>query len=114
MTTREDQETLLRWAFSERRISFLEHGHIEASIEGLGAGDVARLGSDCEVLEEYPDRPQGMSKLLLGYAAANDPVHVVVNVAAIESDPSEPVRIVTVYRPEGPKWRDERTRGVRE
>jgi hypothetical protein len=55
-----------------------------------------------------------MSKLLLGYAADNDPVHVVVNVSAIESDPSEPVRIVTVYRPEPPKWRDERTRGVRQ
>lgn len=25
---------------------------------------------------------------------------------------SEPLRIVTVYRPEPPKWRDQRTRGV--
>lgn len=112
MTKREDQETLLRWAFSERRIAFFEHGHIESSMEGLRAHDLARVGSDCEVLEEYADRPQGTSKLMLGYAAENDPVHVVVNVSAIESDPSEPVQIVTVYRPESPKWRDERTRGV--
>lgn len=114
MNSREEQEVLLRWAFSERRISFREHGHIEAALENLTAPDVARLGSECEVLEEYPDRPQGMSKLLLGYAAENDPVHVVVNVAAIEADPSEPLRIVTVYRPEAPKWRDERMRGVGE
>lgn len=114
MNEREDQEALLRWAFGEGRIAFLEHGHIESSMEELDAYDVARLGSECEVLEEYPDRPQGMSKLLLCYAAEHDPVHVVVNVSAIESDPSEPVRIVTVYRPEPPKWRDERTRGVRQ
>ncbi len=114
MTNRRDQESLLRWAFSERRIVFLEHAHIESSMEELRAHDLTPLGSDCEVLEEYPDRPQGMSKLLLGYAADNDPVHVVVNVSAIESDPSEPVRLVTVYRPEPPKWRDERTRGVRQ
>lgn len=109
---REDQEVLLRWAFSEKRIAFVEHGHIEASIEGLGARDVARVGSDCEILEEYPDRPQGLSKLLLGYESESDPVHIVVNVSALEADPSEPVRVVTVYRPESPRWRDERTRGV--
>lgn len=114
MIEREDQESLLRWAFSEHRIAFLEHGHIESSLERLGAHDIARLGTHCEVLEEYRDRPQGLSKLLLGYASEDDPVHVVVNVSALESDPSEPVRIVTVYRPEPPKWHDERTRGVRE
>lgn len=109
---REDQEVALRWAFSRQHMSFLFHGHVEASLEGLTAREVALAGEDCEVLEEYPDRPQGLSKLLLAFLD-DEPFHLVVNVAAYESDPSEPLRLVTVYRPEPPKWRDERTRGVR-
>lgn len=110
---REEQEASFRWAFSERRIAFLFHGHVEAAMEGVTAQQLAGAAQGYEVLEEYPERPQGLSKLLLAYLDEEDPLHVVVNVAAFESDPAEPLRVVTVYRPEPPKWRDERTRGVR-
>lgn len=58
-------------------------------------------------------RPQGRTKVLLGFLTEEDPVHIVVNVQAFETDFTEPLRVVTVYRPEPPRWRDERTRGMR-
>jgi hypothetical protein len=70
-------------------------------------------GSDGELLEDYPSRREGHTKLLLGFAGAKRPVHVVVNVHAYESNWSEPIAVVTVYEPESPEWADEKTRGKR-
>jgi hypothetical protein len=106
---REDQETALRWAFREEHATPLFHGHVETRLEGLEFRDVLRAGISSEVLEEET-RPQGRTKLLLGFLTDDDPVHIVVNVQAFESDFAEPLRVVTVYRPERPKWQDERTR----
>lgn len=47
-----------------------------------------------------------------GYARSM-PVHVVANVSSFERDDTEPLEVVTVYRPEPPRWGDERTRGPR-
>lgn len=108
---REDQEVALRWAFREEHATPLFHGHVETRLEGLEFRDMLRAGLSSEVLEEEV-RPQGRTKVLLGFVAQDDPVHIVVNVEAFESDFTEPLRVVTVYRPEPPKWRDERTRGM--
>jgi hypothetical protein len=48
--------------------------------------------------------------LLLGYAQFM-PVHLVTNVSDFEQDDSRPLAVVTVYKPESPRWLDERTRG---
>jgi len=79
-------------------------------VEGLSTPDICRSGADCDLLEEYPDRPEGHTKLLLGYVRPGRPIHVVVNVALFEANWAEPLAVVTVYEPEGPEWLDERTR----
>lgn len=109
---REDQEAALRWAFREAHAAPLFHGHVELRLERLQFDEVLEAGATCEVLEEY-DRPQGRTKLLLAYLSADNPLHIVANVGEFEEDLRRPVRVVTVYRPEPPKWRDERTRGMR-
>lgn len=109
---RGEQEVALRWAFREAHVAPLFHAHVETRLEQLEFDDLLRAGSFCEILEEY-DRPQGRTKLLLSYLRMDEPLHMVVNVEQFEEDLTEPVRIVTVYRPEPPKWWDERTRGMR-
>jgi hypothetical protein len=49
--------------------------------------------------------------VLLGFTGPDEPLHIVVNVKAFESDFQHRVEVVTVYRPEAPRWVDERTRG---
>lgn len=73
--------------------------------------DLTVVGKVAEVIEEDRNRPQGTTKVLLGYTVAGDAMHLVVNVEAYEHGFEEPVEVVTVYRPEPPKWWDERTRG---
>lgn len=106
-----EQMPAVRWAFRENHFIVRAHGHIEMLIEGLSVPDIRRAGITSELLEEYPERPHGHTKLLLGYVRPDRPVHLVVNVQAFESDTSEPLAIVTVYEPEPPEWSDERTRG---
>lgn len=107
---REDQEVVLRWAFTEQHVALTRHARIEMDLRGIGTDDVITVGKLGQVIEEDRDRPQGTTKVLLGYTAGDDAMHLVVNVEAYEHDFSEPVEVVTVYRPEPPKWRDERTR----
>lgn len=103
----------LRWAFDESHFVLRFHGHVEMTQEKIRALDLSRAGRACEVLEDQ-DRPEGRTKLLLGYLGPDEPIHVVVNVKRFEADIEDPVDVVTVYRPEQPWWIDERTRGAGE
>lgn len=73
--------------------------------------DVMSAGGSCEVIEDYPNRREGRTKVLLGYTGPNEPIHIVANVRLFEADFRWRVEVVTVYRPESPFWVDERTRG---
>lgn len=109
-----EQMVALRWALRERHFVLRFHAHVEMLDEGLAVGSITEAGAQSELLEDYPTRREGHTKLLLGYAGEDRPVHIVVNVSAFESDWSEPLVVVTVYEPEGPGWLDERTRRVEE
>lgn len=108
---RDDQEVALRWAFREEHVIVRFHGHLEMSYEGLDKEDLFDAGTTTEVIEDYPDRPEGHTKLLSGTTRGGDSVHIVVNVEAFEANFEDQVEVVTVYRPERPRWRDETTRG---
>lgn len=105
-----EQSQALRWAFHEKHFVLRFHGFVEMRTEGLSIEDLRQAGRESEILEEYPDRPEGHTKLLLG-KLADRPIHLVINVQEFHDDPTDPVAIVTVYEPESPFWRDERTRG---
>jgi hypothetical protein len=101
----------IRWAFAEKHVVFRWHAHQEMLLDRLSTAEVLAAGARADLLEDYADRPEGHTLLLLGHTAEGKPVHIVANVSAFERDWSEPVVIVTVYRPESPNWVDERTRG---
>lgn len=107
-----EQMVAVRWAFREKHFVLRFHGLIEMKLEGLSVNDVVVAGGNSELLEEYPDRPEGYSKLLLGMVGKR-PLHLVLNVQQFHDDPTYPLAVVTVYEPESPAWRDERTRGDR-
>lgn len=70
--------------------------------------DVADLVSGLaygEVLEDYPDDPRGPSCLVLIRVPDRSFLHV-----ACGMDNDGWLVIITLYRPEEPKWIDERTR----
>ena len=106
-----DQEAALGWAFSQTHVIFRFHAHIETRFDQLTKTDVMRAGKSCEVLEDDPTRREGRTKVLLGFIGPDEPIHIIVNVRLFESDLSNRVEIVTVYRPGPPRWVDERTRG---
>jgi hypothetical protein len=106
-----DQEVALGRAFTEGHVLFRFHAHLEMRFDNVTSTDVRLAGARCEVLEDYPSRREGRTKVLLGFTGPDEPLHIVVNVKAFESNLQDRVEVVTVYRPEPPRWVDERTRG---
>jgi len=101
----------IRWAFRQLHVQLRIHAHIEMVEEGLSLEDVLNAGAEADLLEDYPERNEGHTLLLLGHTADQVPIHIVVNIAAFNSDPQYPIHLVTVYEPRSPGWQDERTRG---
>ena len=89
--------------------SFLEaqQERLEVDLDVLEIGEAIAHG---EILEQYSEDPRGESCLLGGFAAGG-PVHVVLGWARRRDDKT--LRIITVYVPRSPKWKDPRTRGAK-
>lgn len=87
------------WEFSLHALKQMDARGIRASavLEALRTG---------EVLEDYPLDPRGASCLVLGHHA-EQALHVVCGTR----DKGSKLVVITVYRPEPPRWIDERTRG---
>jgi hypothetical protein len=105
-----EQMVAVWWAFRERHFVLRRHAYQEMLIDALTSQAMRDAGAQSDLLEDYPDREHGHTKLLLGEAELGDPIHLVVNVAGFEDDFSEPLVVVTVCRPTPPWWLDERTR----
>ncbi|MBI3807744.1 MAG: DUF4258 domain-containing protein [Nitrospirae bacterium] len=65
-----------------------------------------------EIIEQYPDDPRGESCLVAGHAGTR-PIHAVLGWASSRSSGERILRVITVYVPQPPKWKDYRTRGER-
>ncbi|MEQ8172903.1 MAG: DUF4258 domain-containing protein [Candidatus Eremiobacterota bacterium] len=87
---------------NEYEISF--HAEKERYADNIEIIDLETAISNGEILENYRDDIRGESCLILGYAN-NQPVHIVCGYTQ-----DKYIRIITVYKPEKPKWINERTR----
>lgn len=87
---------------NEYEISF--HAEKERYADDIEIVDLETAISNGEILENYLDDIRGEICLILGYAN-NQPVHIVCGYTR-----NKCVRIITVYKPETPKWINERTR----
>ena len=86
------------------------HAQQERLEDDLDVAQIETAIMEGEIIEEYPDDPRGSSCLVAGHAAAR-PVHVVLAWARRKAPDERILRVVTVYIPRSPKWRDYRTRG---
>lgn len=87
------------------------HAEQERLEEDLDVAQIEEALLGGHVLERYPNDPRGESCLVAGHAGAK-PVHVVIGWAR-RSTGSRTLRIITVYIPQPPRWRDPQTRGDR-
>jgi hypothetical protein len=95
---------------SQGRYELSIHAQRERLEEDLDVVEIEEAIGKGELLEEYSNDPRGWSCLVLGYAGAR-PIHIVLGWARSRSQDSRILRIITVYIPLPPKWRDPRTRG---
>lgn len=87
-----EQMPALRWAFQENHFILRFHGLVEMNLEGISVRDLSNAGRQSELLEEYQDRPEGYTKLLLG-VIEDQPIHIVINVQEFHDDPSYPLAV---------------------
>ena len=102
------QESLLeaiQAAFRQGRYRLTVHGLREATADEIASEDIrtAIISEEAEVVEDYPDDPRGSSCLILGWAVAGRPLHVVV------SYPPD-VTVITAYAPDPERWEQYRKR----
>lgn len=99
--------------------NLIQQGHYEYSLhaqqerleENLDTVEIeGAILRQSEMLEEYPQDPRGESCLVLGFVGA-EPIHVVLGWAKRKLGDEKTLRMITVYRPSMPKWKDPRTRG---
>jgi hypothetical protein len=92
---------------SRKRILFLPHAVRQMSRPDrmIGPGEVTRIVSEGQMVEDYPDDTRGHSCLLMGFDEEGMPVHVLC------APRDEYLAIITAYRPSQLEWeRDFKTR----
>src|SRR6266516_3485993 len=94
----------IREQFSQEIYEISFHAEKERYAENISLAEIETAILSGEILEDYPDDPRGESCLILGYAEGR-PIHRVCGYTSTRS-----IRVITVYLPKPPKWRDERTR----
>lgn len=78
-----------------------EHGFDEMAEDGLSAREAVAGVDEMVVVAEYPDYPKGPCALVLEHDRAGRPFHVVWG---IPLGYTEPVVLVTAYRPDPERW----------
>jgi len=96
----------------EGRYEVSFHAQQERLEDDLDIGEVELAVLQGELLEDYPADPRGPSCLVGGLAGAK-PIHVVLGWAKVKAQSAPVLRVITVYIPRPPKWKDLRTRGVK-
>ncbi|WHZ24816.1 MAG: hypothetical protein OJF47_003928 [Nitrospira sp.] len=88
------------------------HAQQERLEDDLDIDEIEKAVLQGELIEEYPNDPRGPSCLVGGMAGVK-PIHVVLGWATRKQLTEKTLRMITVYIPRPPKWKDMRTRGAR-
>lgn len=86
------------------------HAQQERLEDDLDVSQVETAILTAQIIERYPDDPRGESCLLGGWVGSR-PIHVVVGWARKGDRAKGALRVITVYEPKLPKWKDSKTRG---
>ena len=94
----------------EKRYEISLHAQQERLEDDLDISDVEAAIVHGEIIEDYPNDPRGASCLVAGQAGIKS-IHAVLGWARKRDGSERVLRVITVYRPQLPKWTDSRTRG---
>jgi hypothetical protein len=88
------------------------HAQQERLEDDLDLNEIEAALLQGDLIEEYPNDPRGPS-CLVGGLAGGKPIHVVLGWATRKQEAERTLRVITVYIPRPPKWKDVRTRGAK-
>ena len=84
---------------------FSEHAEEERQSDKILICQIEKVLLEGEIIEDYPNDPRGQSCLIFGYGNEGSPIHIVCGKTKQDN-----LRIITVYIPTFPKWKDPKTR----
>jgi hypothetical protein len=91
--------------FQRGEFELTQHAVDQVVLRRIPIQELREAVETSEVIEDYPADKYGPSCLLLGFTAANRPLHVQV------SHPTRPIiKVITVYQPDPQRWVELRTR----
>lgn len=102
----------IRRLIGEGEYEFTFHAQQERLADDLDVTEIENAIIVGEIIEQYPDDPRGESCLVAGHTGTK-PIHAVLGWASNRSGGERILRVITVYVPQQPKWKDYRTRGDR-
>lgn len=102
----------IRYLISRDQYELSIHAQQERLEDDLDVVEIETALMQGEILEDYPEDPRGECCLVLGYAGTK-PIHAVIGWAKTTPEDEKILRIITVYIPQPPRWRDPWTRGSR-
>ncbi len=88
---------------AEGKVRISDHGYDELAEDRILVREVLSGTNSAELVEDYPDFGKGPAVLALQFDGSGGPIHVVWG---IPRGRTEPAVLVTAYRPDPRRWRD--------
>lgn len=99
----------IRQKIAKKQFEFSQHAVDQSIIRHISVQELREAIATGDIIEDYPDDKYGPSCLILGFTAANRPVHIQC------SYPSRPlVKIITLYEPDPALWIDGKVRRMQD
>jgi hypothetical protein len=89
----------LRQQLARGEFEFSHHAFKRAVERNISDVEIMQAGQQAKIIEDYPEDKYTPSCLLLGFTAAQRPLHLQVSYAATPL-----VKIVTLYEPDEEQW----------
>lgn len=90
---------------SAGEFEFSRHAFKRVVERSIGDVEIQQAGAGALIIEDYPKDKYAPSSLLLGFTAADRPLHIQISRAD-----SDLAKIITIYQPDPAEWYDN-TRG---
>jgi hypothetical protein len=95
----------IRQKINKGLYEYSKHAVDQSILRNISVADVVEAIGSGVIIEDYPDDKYGPSCLILGFTAANRPLHI-----QCTTDVREILKIITLYEPDDDLWIDLRIR----